>query len=104
MKYTYWLHEKIQEDINGGFTWYEDKTKGLGFEFLNSIEKKISEIIEHPQSFGSNGNPRYREALANKFPYVIVYRIYEKKKEIFISSVHHTKKSPKRNIAVLKKL
>lgn len=96
MKYSYWLHEKIQEDFNEGFDWYEDKVKGLGHEFLNSIEAKISEIVEHPGTFGSKGNPRYREALIRKFPYVIVYKIYEKKKEIFISSIHHTKKSPKK--------
>lgn len=96
MSYTYWVHEKIQKDLNEGFAWYEDKIKGLGYEFLNSIENKISEIIKHPHTFGSKGNPRYREALVNKFPYIIVYKVYEKKKEIFISSIHHTKKSPRK--------
>ena len=96
MRYTYWLHEKIQKDITEGFAWYEDRLEGLGYEFLEAIENRISEIVEHPETFGSKGNPRYREALLKKFPYVIVYKIYEKKKEIFISAVHHTKKSPKK--------
>jgi hypothetical protein len=96
MRYTYWLHEKIQKYLNEGFAWYEDKLEGLGYEFLTAVENRIIEVVGHPETFGSKGNPRYREALVKKFPYVIVYRIYKKKKEIFISSIHHTKKSPKR--------
>jgi len=96
MKYTYWLHGEIQKDLNEGFAWYEDKADGLGYEFLTAIENRITEIVEHPETFGSKGNPRYREALVKRFPYVIVYRIYKKKKEIFISSIHHTKKSLKK--------
>ncbi len=92
MSFSYWLHEKVQTDFNEGFAWYENKLPGLGYEFLAAKEKKITEIIHHPETFGSKGNPKYREALLNRFPYVIVYRIY-KQKEIFINSVHHTKKS-----------
>ena len=94
MSYTYWLHEKVQIDFNEGFEWYEERQKALGYEFLDAIEMAIAEIIVHPERFGSKGNPNYREALLKKFPYVIVYRIYKRKKEIFISAIHHTKKSP----------
>lgn len=93
MSYDYWLHEKVQTDFDEGFAWYENKRKGLGDEFLSDIEKKIADIINHPEAYGSKGNPTYREALLDNFPYVIVYRIYKQKKEIFISAVHHTKKS-----------
>lgn len=96
MRYTYWLHEKIQTDFNEAFSWYEEKLEGLGYEFLDAIENTITEIIANPEAFGSKGNPFYREALVKKFPYVIVYRIYKKKREIFISAVHHTKKSPQK--------
>ena len=96
MSYNYWLHEKVQTDFNEGFAWYEDKLEGLGYEFLAAVEKKIAEIVSHPETFGSKGNPYYREALLDRFPYVIVYRIYKQKKEIFISAVHHTKKSSRK--------
>jgi hypothetical protein len=36
MSYTYWLHEKIQKDLNEGFTWYEERRTGLGYEFFAS--------------------------------------------------------------------
>jgi ParE toxin of type II toxin-antitoxin system, parDE len=95
MSYRYWLHEKVQTDFKDGFAWYEDKLEGLGYEFLDAIERKIAEIVYHPETFGSKGNPNYREALLDRFPFVIVYKIYKRKKEIFISAVHHTKNSTK---------
>ncbi|MDQ6764095.1 MAG: type II toxin-antitoxin system RelE/ParE family toxin [Bacteroidota bacterium] len=72
MSYTYWLHEKIQKDLNEGFTWYEERQSGLGHDFLEAIEKKIYDIIDHPEAYGSKGNPQYREASLKRFPYVIV--------------------------------
>ena len=94
MNYTYWLHEKIQTDLNEGFSWYEERKAGLGYEFLDAVETTISKIVSHPEAYGSKGNRNYREALIKRFPYVIVYKIYRRKKEIFISALHHTKKFP----------
>src|SRR5437879_1785662 len=67
MNYDYWLHEKIQADINEGFEWYEDKLQGLGYEFLAAIENKIAEIVAHPERFASKTNPNFREALLVRF-------------------------------------
>jgi plasmid stabilization system protein ParE len=96
MNYSYWLHEKIQSDFNEGYAWYENKRKGLGLDFLEAIEKKLAEIISNPEIFSSKSNPHYREARVDRFPYVIVYRLYKQKKEIFISAVHHLKKSQRK--------
>ena len=93
MKYTYWLHEKVQIDFNEAFEWYEDKRSGLGNKFLNAVESKLAEIVVNPEHFGSKGNEKYREALIDRFPFVIVYILYLKRKEIFICAVHNAKKS-----------
>ena len=96
MKYTYWLHEKIQKDFNESFAWYESKKAGLGYEFMDLVENKILQIVDNPERYGSKGNSRFREAHLRRFPFVIVFRIYKKKNEIFISAIHHTKKSPRK--------
>lgn len=96
MSYTYWLHEKAENDLQEGFIWYEERKNGLGYEYLDAIQKTITKIVENPESYGSKGNSEFREALLDKFPYVIVYKIYKLKMEIFISSVHHTKKNPRK--------
>ena len=70
MSHTYWLHEKTREDINDGFAWYEDKLPGLGYDFLDAVEKKIIKITNRPETFSSKGNLRYREALLDRFPFV----------------------------------
>jgi len=69
MSYTYWLHEKIQKDLNEGFTWYEERRYGLGYEFLQAVENTISEIIAHPEVYGSKGNTNFREALIKRTAY-----------------------------------
>jgi hypothetical protein len=43
------------------------------------------------------GAKKIREAEVDVFPYLIVYKINDRKKEIYISSVHHTKKHPRKN-------
>ncbi len=37
-----------------------ERLKGLGYECLNAIEKTITEIVAHPERFGSKGNLNYR--------------------------------------------
>ena len=95
MSYTYWLHEKVQLDFSEAYEWYEDKKTGLGDEFLLAVEKKIVEIVTNPEYFGSKGNMKYREALTERFPFIIVYIINAKRNEIVICAVHNAKKSNK---------
>ncbi len=40
MIYTYVLHPKTKQEVSEGFSWYEDKLPGLGYEFLNAVELK----------------------------------------------------------------
>ena len=49
MIYTYWLHEKIQIDFNEAFAWYEDKQEGLGYEFLNAVERSLQRLLHCPK-------------------------------------------------------
>ena len=65
MRYTYWLHEKVQTDLKKDLNGMK-KTERIGYEFLNAIEKTITEIVAHPERFGSKGNLNYREALLKR--------------------------------------
>jgi plasmid stabilization system protein ParE len=94
MSYTYQLHPLIERDFEEGYTWYEEKQKGLGERFINAVDKKIKEIILNPEFYGRKTNKSYREVEVDTFPYLVVYRISKRKKEIVITSIHHTKKHP----------
>lgn len=93
--YTLEFHSKIEADYNDAYAWYESQSIGLGEKFLQQVRKKVEEICKHPQTFGSKGNSEYREAIIDKFPYLIIYKIYPIKKVIFIASIHHAKKHPR---------
>lgn len=95
MTYTAILHPLVNQDIVEGYDWYESSKAGLGEEFVTNVREKITEIIKHPHTYSSKYNVNYREAIIEKFPYVIVYKINKKKKEVFVASIHHSKKHPK---------
>lgn len=96
MSYTYRLHPLTKQDYDEAYTWYEDMHKGLGERFLNAVRKKIEEIVLIPEAYGSKGHKKFREAEVNIFPYLIVYKLNKRKKEIYISSIHHSKKHPRK--------
>ena len=66
----------------------------MGDRFANSVSKLIMVITENPEIYGSKDRISFREATLKDFPYIIVYKLIEHKKEIFISSIHHVKKHP----------
>jgi plasmid stabilization system protein ParE len=96
MSYTYRLHPLTKKDYDEAYEWYEDRQKGLGEQFLKAVRQKIEDIVSHPEVYSSKSNKRFREARVDVFPYLIVYKISKRKKEIYISSIHHAKKHPRK--------
>ena len=96
MSYVYRLHPLIEQDYSEAYAWYEEREKGLGERFLKAVRKKIEEIILHPEVYSSKSHKKFREAKVDFFPYLITYKINKRRKEIYISSIHHTKKHPKK--------
>ena len=96
MSYTYRLHPLIKQDYDEAYVWYEEKQKGLGERFLRAVRKKIEEIVLFPEAYSSKGNKNFREVQVDTFPYLIIYKFNKRKKEIYISSVHHSKKHPRK--------
>jgi len=96
MIYAYRLHAFATEELGEAYEWYENKQSGLGERFLRAVHKKIDEIALHPQTYSSRGKKDYREVKVEFFPYVIVYRVLTRKKEIYISAIHNTNKNPER--------
>lgn len=96
MNYSYKLHPLVQEDYNEAYEWYEDQQKGLGERFVQAVRGKINEILINPEVYGSKGNKKFREAQVEYFPYLIVFKISKKNKEVYITSIHHMKKHPRK--------
>jgi plasmid stabilization system protein ParE len=90
------LHPLIANDYEEAYSWYESKLPGLGERFLAAVRLKIESIAAHPQNFSSKGNLKFREAIVDDFPFVIVYKINKRRREVLISSIHHMKKHPRK--------
>ncbi len=88
------FHAEASEDADAAYIWYELQQSGLGERFLKEVWQKIGVIIDAPQLFSSKTRKEYREAKVNDFPYIVVYKIYLRKKIVLISAIHHEKMSP----------
>ncbi|MBC7874141.1 MAG: type II toxin-antitoxin system RelE/ParE family toxin [Ferruginibacter sp.] len=95
MRYSIVFHPEADKEYRESFLWYERKTKGLGYRFEAVIDKKIDLIIDKPERYPKRKG-RYREALVENFPYVIVNRINKGLEKIIISSLFHTSRNPKK--------
>jgi len=96
MSYACRFHPLTKQDFDEAYTWYENKQNGLGERFLNAVRQEMEKMILHPEVFGSRINKKFREVQTAVFPYIIVYKINKRKKEIYISSIHHAKKHPRK--------
>lgn len=96
MNYTYLIHPLVEKDFEEGYIWYEEKQKGLGERFINAVDVTIKHILQNPEAYGSRVKKSFREAQVDKFPYLVVYKISKRKKEIYITSIHHMKKHPRK--------
>jgi hypothetical protein len=96
MNYSVRFHSLTEIDYKEAYDWYESKSKGLGERFMQAIRNKLDNILLYPEAYGSKDNKQFREAQVDFFPFLIVYMINKKKKEIYIASIHHTKKDPRK--------
>ena len=48
MRFQY--HPEAAKELTSSIQYYEDKSVGLGAEFLDEIEEAIAQALAHPQS------------------------------------------------------
>src|ERR1017187_8380584 len=93
--YTIIISSKAQREMTASWQWYEEREEGLGDRLVAAVMQKLNTIAQNPDIFSIKHNP-YREAKISIFPFVIVYKIYRRKKLIEAVSVFHTSRNPKR--------
>jgi plasmid stabilization system protein ParE len=81
-----------EEDASKAAIWYNNKSEGLGNEFLLVLDAKINEIQRNPNHFqGIYKN--IRRALTSRFPYGIFFIV--ESDIIYILAILHTSRNPK---------
>ena len=63
-----------EEEFAEAVDYYNDQSKGLGFEFAAEVKHTLERIIEFPNAW-SPLSRRSRRCLLNRFPFGIIYQI-----------------------------
>jgi len=93
MPYPYRIHEKAHQEYIDAYLWYEMEKVGLGNEFEDCVERKLQQISEHPEFYSKKHNLRFREAKIERFPFMIVYEFFPRKKFIHVAAICHQKRT-----------
>lgn len=101
ISYSYTLNELAYKEYIAAYEWYELKQDGLGDKFMTCVEKKLTQIIQHPEHYGKR-DADFREAKVEHFPYMIVYEIFKRKKIIHIAAIYHGKRNTRKKYRKLK--
>ena len=82
---------EVEEDVMAGFTWYEQKDRGLGEEFLRLFYACVNEIPRNPFLYPLVYQD-FRRQLVRRFPYATYFRI--EKNMVVIVGLFHCARNP----------
>jgi mRNA-degrading endonuclease RelE of RelBE toxin-antitoxin system len=94
MNYNFIFNPEALSEYQNASVWYEHQKDGLSIQFEKEIENVLSQIKTNPYTYSLIKNA-YRQAKANVFPFVIGYKINERKREIYVSAIYHAKRNPR---------
>jgi len=91
MKYTLEIRPLAVLEIIEAYDWYESQKNGLGTEFIIELESFYAHLHTHPFSHSFYENP-IRQGSLGRFPYTIVYEVFDT--TIVVYSVFMQKQDP----------
>jgi plasmid stabilization system protein ParE len=93
MSFSLYLSSRASKDINDAVNYYNSKSAGLGNRLALETDAVLSKIAELPETFSK----RYKEIRAAKiptFPYLIFYKIEERRHSIQVLRIFNTHQQP----------
>jgi hypothetical protein len=81
------------QEIIDAYDWYKLQREGLGTEFLDELENLYEDLLRNPHAFSYYEKP-VRQARVNRFPYVVVFEIFDR--IITVYSVFMTAQNPEK--------
>ena len=91
MTYTLRFLPGVEEDAIAGYIWYEEKSPGLGEDFLRMFYAYASEIPRNPLLY-QKVYREFRRCLLRRFPYAIYFRI--EGNDIVVFGLFHCARDP----------
>jgi len=78
-------------DVESAFVWYEERSPGLGNEFLEEVDDAVTRIADNPHAY-QIVRGRIRRAVVHRFPYLMFYVIDPH--EIVVLALMHASRDP----------
>ena len=97
MNYSIKFRPEVEDDAISAYHWYEDKSTGLGEEFLRMFYANAFELVRNPLIYRKTYK-NFRRRLLRRFPYAIYFVIENHK--IIVFGVFHTARDPRKIDAV----
>ncbi len=86
------VRPEAEEEITDAFRWYEDKSPGLGSEFMRALDASLSFVQRNPTA-SSVVHKKMRRAVLRRFPYSVIY-LFENN-QIIVLACFHASRDPK---------
>lgn len=90
-RYRLEIKEEAATEIEEAYNYYEEQKVGLGDSFIKFLDNTFHSISKSPSGFKVVSNQR-RQAVVDKFPFVVIYEVFEK--TIVVFAVFHTSRKP----------
>jgi len=85
------LHPFAEEDLEKALKYYSEVDEALEIRFLKYLDLTFDKILHSPKLYPFENNFA-QKILVEKFPYVVLYEIYED--IIMVLAIFHTKRNP----------
>jgi toxin ParE1/3/4 len=86
------LHSEAIVELDAAVAYYEQQRKGLGLEFLSSVERAFALIQQNPNLGTAYKIRRLRRFVLQRFPFSIFFA--ELEACIWIVAIAHSKRKP----------
>lgn len=77
--------------MNEAARFYEERSPGLGRDFLEEIERTIDSLVAHPES-GPRISRNLRRRIVRRFPFGVIYAVETDR--IIIVAIMHLRRRP----------
>lgn len=85
------FHPEAHAEMIAQAQYYENKSEGLGSDFLDAVEETVRKVVSSPKS-GAIERANIRKRLVSGFPFTILYEAQSDR--IYIAAVMHQHRRP----------
>jgi plasmid stabilization system protein ParE len=91
MTFALEFKDRVRQDLDDAFNWYEDQREGLGTAFQEYVYDAFDHLAQAPFIYAPY-RTRYRKMPLRRFPYSVIYQVMEAEQTVIVIAVLHQKR------------